>query len=121
MTKLVTTAIAALTIVFALNIQAGEKAAAKGVKLAKAADVSLSDKLNLTETQVKKLSSLKTTCDGIGCKVSSAKKYQAGIKSILTSEQFASFEKDCEANGGCRATGAAKLQASLASVTKKAK
>ena len=43
-----------------------------------------------------KLASLKSECEGIGCSVTSEKKYTAGLKKILTEEQLSKCKTECE-------------------------
>ena len=77
----------------------------------KAAKCSLCDaalsKMKLTDDQKTKIAALKEECQKVGCSIKGREKCLAGLKEILTAEQFAEVKAATEkaGKGGC---GAAK-------------
>ena len=77
----------------------GVKACDASVKEAKASCGAACLKgLELTAEQQAKVDALKAECDGVECKVTSAKKMKTGLKDILSAEQVAKLKTKCE---GC--------------------
>ena len=71
-----------------------KKAADKGLCSEKCFDA-----LDLTDAQQEKIEKLFSDCSKIGCDMTSGKKLAAGLKSVLTEEQFTAVKEKCTKEG----------------------
>ena len=81
---------------------AGEGCCAAGAS-AKATDCFA--KLNLTAEQKSKVDALQAECKTSGCTMAAHEKLAAGLKTILTPEQYTQWTKACEQAKGAKSGG----------------
>lgn len=69
--------------------------------------------LKLSDEQQGKIDALVKECQGTKCSETSEKKFMAGVKGILTAEQFTQWQAQCEKakkSGSCPVTGKTKTE-----------
>ena len=86
----------------AVSVFAGDGCCAGG-SAAKAANCFAN--LNLTADQKTKVDALKTECKTSGCTMAAHEKLTAGLKTILTPEQYTQWTKACEQAKGAKSGG----------------
>jgi Spy/CpxP family protein refolding chaperone len=98
MKKFLILAVAGAVILGSVAVYAGSGccAAGKSKDKAKSSCADMFSKLDLTDAQKAKIKELSADCDKNGCTAEKHEKFTKGVKEVLTAEQYAKWQADCE-------------------------